>query len=279
MAAVSRDLPMSIAKQCRLAGVSRMTAYRPAAKRTSDADLALMRRIDELHTAHPFYGARQITASLRLAGERTGRNRVRRLMRIMGVSAVAPKPRTSAGAPHPRVFPYLLRDVAVTEPDQAWCADITYIPMRRGFMYLVAVMDWATRFVLSWRLSNSMDAGFCLDALHDALSGGRTPGVFNTDQGSQFTSAAFTGAVQASGAQVSMDGRGRWIDNRLIERLWRSLKCEAVHLHALADGLEAHRVIGSWMAFYNDVRPHSSLGGVAPRMAYEGGAMPLSKAA
>ena len=219
MAAVSRDCPMSIAKQCRLAGVSRTAAYRPTAKRTSSADLALMRRIDELHTAHPFHGARQIMAALRLENKRTGRNRVRRLMRIMRLSAVAPKPQTSVKAPSHKVFPYLLGDGAVTEPDQAWCADITCIPVRKGFMHLVAVMDWATRFVLSWRLSNSMSVGFCLDALHDALAGGSAPGAFNTDQGSQFTSAAFTAAVMASGARVSTDGRGRWIDNRFIERL------------------------------------------------------------
>ena len=194
MVAIPRDNPMGIAKQCHMA------AYRLAAKQASSADLALMRRIDEPHTAHPFHGARQIMAALRLEGERTGRNRIRRLMRIMGISAVAPKPQTSIKAPSHKVFPYLLKDVAVTEPNQAWCADITCIPMQRGFMHLVAVMDWATRFVLSWRLSNSMDAGFCLDALHAALQGGAAPGVFNMDQGSQFTSAAFTSAVMASGA-------------------------------------------------------------------------------
>ena len=270
---------MSVARQCRLLGIPRRAAYRCAVKRAPEADLALMRRIDELHTAHPFHGARQIAAALRLQGERTGRNRARRLMRIMAISAVAPKPRTSASATNHKVFPYLLRNVDVTAPNQAWCADITYIPVLGGFMYLVAVMDWATRFVLSWRLSNSMDAGFCLDALHDALSGGQAPGIFNTDQGSQFTSLAFTGAVQASGARVSMDGRGRWIDNRIIERLWRSLKYEAVYLRELEDGLDAHRVIGSWMAFYNDARPHSPLGGITPRMAREGRPMPMLKAA
>ena len=229
-----------------------------------------MRRMDEIHLGRPFHGSRQMVRQLRREGFCAGRRKVRRLMRMMGLIAVAPKPATSVKAPSHKVFPYLLRGLEITEPNQVWCTDITYIPTRHGFLYLVAVMDWATRFVLSWRLSNSMDVGFCLDALADALRGGAAPGIFNTDQGVQFTSAAFTEAVQACGAQVSMDGKGRWVDNVMVERLWRSLKCEAVHLHELADGLEAHRVIGSWMAFYNDCRPHSSLEDRTPRMAYEG---------
>ena len=168
------------------------------------------------------------------------------------------------------MYPYLLRDVAVERPDQVCCADITYVPVRAGFLYLVAVMDWATRFVLSWRLSNTMDAAFCVEALEDALGGGAAPGIFNTDQGAQFTSLAFTGRVLESGARCSMDGRGRCMDNVFIERLWRSLKYEAVYLHDLADGFEAERVIRCWMEFYNGSRPHFSLGGRTPAEAYGG---------
>lgn len=261
--------PLSIARQCRLLGLPRSAHYRPAPS-VPERDLALMRRIDEKHLAHPVCGARQMRRALALDGEHVGLRRVRRLMRIMGAAAVAPKPRTSVAAPNHKVFPYLLRDVDVTAPNHVWCADITCVPIQGGFMYLVAVMDWATRFVLSWRLSNCMEAGFCVDALHDALSGGAAPGILNTDQGSQFTSLAFTSAVQASGARVSMDGRGRWLDNRFIERLWRSLKCEAVHLHDLRSGADALRVIGDWFRHYNRARPHSALGGITPSMAYEG---------
>ena len=275
---VSRDDPLSVARQCKLLGVCRRAVYRPA-KSVRECDLALMRRMDELHTDRPIYGSRQMVAALQLEGVRTGRKRVRRLMRIMELVAVAPKPATSLAAPSHAVFPYLLRGMAITEPNLVWCADITYIPMRGGFMYLVAVMDWATRFVLSWRLSNCMDVRFCLDALDEALHGGVAPRILNTDQGAQFTGAGFTDAVQAAGARVSMDGMGRWRDNVVIERLWRSLKCEAVYLHDLSDGLAAHKVIGAWMRFYNEERPHSALGGRTPRMAYEGRPLPLVRAA
>ena len=182
-------------------------------------------------------------------------------MRVMGLEAVYRRPRTSEPHPEHRVYPYLLRGVAVERPDQVWCADITYIPVHGGFLYLVAVMDWATRFVLSWRLSNTMDAGLCVEALEDALSGGGVPEVFNTDQGAQFTSLAFTQRVLASGALCSMDGRGRCLDNVFIERLWRSLKYEAVYLHELSDGFDAQRVIGHWMGFYTTrVRTRRSAG-------------------
>ena len=263
---IEKDGPLSIARQCRLLGLSRKAHYRPAPQ-TPERDLALMRLIDEKHLAHPVHGSRQMKRALELDGVRVGRRRVRRLM---GAVAVAPKPATSAPAPGHKVHPYLLRGMAITEANQAWCADITYIPVRGGFMYLVAVMDWATRFVLSWRLSNCMETGFCLDALHEAPSGRSAPGIFNTDQGSQFTSAAFTGAVEASGARMSMDGRGRWLDNRFIERLWRSMKCEAVYLHDLESGIVAHRFIGDWFLHYNNARPHSALRGITPRMACDG---------
>ena len=236
-----------------------------------------MRRMDAMPAESPAMGARQFVAQLRLVGIAAGRNRVQRLMQAMGIRHVAPPPRTIVAAPHHKAYPYLLRDRAITEPNQAWCSDITYIPVRGGFLHLVAVMDWATRFVLSWRLSNSMGVGFCLDALDDALSGGATPGILNTDQGSQFTSDAFTGAVLASGARVSMDGAGRWRDNVMIERLWRSLKHEDLHGRDLADGLEAHAAISSWLDYYNNDRPHAALAGRTPRMAYEGIPMPPIK--
>ena len=252
---VERNGPLSLSRQCELLGVGRASLYREPAGESA-ANLALMRRIDELHMAFPFYGSRQMSRHLRREGVAAGR----RLMRLMGLEAVCSGPRTSAPRLEHRVYPYLLRGVEVERPNQVWCADITYIPVRVGFLYLVAVMDWATRCVLSWRLSNTMDAAFCVEALEDALGGGAAPAIFNTDQGAQFTSLAFTGRVLASGAQCSMDGRGRCLDNVFIERLWRSLKCEAVHLRDIAD----------WMRFYNDIRPHSSLGGRTPAEAYGG---------
>jgi len=235
----------------------------------SAANLALMRRLDELHLEHPFYGSRQMARHLRREGVLAGRHRVRRLMRLMGMEAVYRKPRTSVANPEHRVYPYLLRDRAIDRPDQVWCADITYIPVARGFFYLVAVMDWASRHVLSWRLSNTMDSAFCIEALDAALRCG-APEIFNTDQGAQFTSIAFTERVRAAGALCSMDGRGRYLDNIFIERLWRSLKYEAVYLHELVDGRAAERVIDSWIGFYNELRPHSSLDGRTPGDVYRG---------
>ena len=258
--------PLPLARQCGLLGVSRSSQYY-APKGESAENLELMRRLDELHLAHPFYGSRQMARHLRREGVTAGRHRVRRLMRLMGLEAVYRRPRTSVANPEHRVYPYLLRDLEIDRPDQVWCADITYVPVVEGFFYLVAVMDWASRYVLSWRLSNTMDSAFCIDALEVALGGG-VPEIFNTDQGAQFTSVAFTARVGAAGARCSMDGRGRYLDNIFIERLWRSLKYEAVYLHELADGLHAERLIGSWFAFYNGSRPHSALGGRVPEEAY-----------
>ena len=269
LACVSREHPMSLSEQCRLLGVPRCALYRQP-RTAPERDLALMREMDRMHTDHPIYGSRQMVAALRFKDIHVCRDRVRRLMRVMGLTAVVPKPATSVKGPSHKVFPYLLGELTISEPNHVWCTDITYIPVRCGFLYLVAILDWATRCVLSWEMSNSMDVGFCLDALHGALRTGAAPRIFNTDQGVQFTAKTFTDAVKAAGAQVSMDGKGRWVDNVRIERLWRSLKCEAVYLHDLADGLEAHRVIAEWMRFYNEVRPHSSLDGRTPRIAYEG---------
>jgi len=254
---------LSIRRQCELLGLARSGLYRPPPP-ANDNDLALMRRIDELFTAWPFLGSRRMTAMLRGQGYAINRKRVRRLMHKMGIAALGPRPRTSRPAPGHKIFPYLLRGLAIERPNQVWCADITYIPIGRGFLYLVAIMDWASRAVLAWRLSNTMDASFCIAALEEALSRFGRPDIFNTDQGSQFTSAAFTGALAAAGVRISMDGRGRWMDNVFIERLWRSLKHEDIYLKGYADGREAYAGIASWFAFYNTGRPHQALGNRTP---------------
>ena len=219
-----------------------------------------MRRLDELYTAHPYLGSRRLTALLRLEGCQVNRKRVQRLMRRMGIAALGPKPRTTKPAPGHKIYPYLLREMTIDRPNQVWAADITYIPVGDTFMYLVAVIDWASRAVLAWRVSNTMDSSFCVDALEEALARFGQPQIFNTDQGSQFTGAAFTGALSTAGVRISMDGRGRWMDNVFIERLWRSLKYEEVYLKCYADGREARAGIGSWIAFYNSCRPHQALG-------------------
>jgi putative transposase len=261
---------VSVRRQCELLGIARSGVYRPPAA-ANDNDLALMRRIDELFTAWPFLGSRRMTAMLRAEGQAVNRKRVRRLMRRMGIAALGPKPRTSKPTPGHKVFPYLLRDLAIERPNQVWCADITYIPIGRGFLYLVAIMDWASRAVLSWRLANTMDTGFCLAALEEALACFGRPEIFNTDQGSQFTSAAFTGALAAAGIRISMDGRGRWMDNVFIERLWRSLKYEDVYLKGYSDGREAKAGIGEWVAFYNSRRPHQALANRTPMTVWRDG--------
>ena len=262
---------LSIRRQCALLGLARSGVYRapPAA---NDNDLALLRRIDELFTAWPFLGSRRMTALLRAEGYAINRKRAQRLMRKMGIAALGPKPRASKPAPGHRIFPYLLRGLAIERPNQVWCADITYIPIGRGFLYLVAIMDWASRAVLSWRLSNSMDTSFCVAALEEALARFGTPEIFNTDQGSQFTSAAFTGVLMAAGVRISMDGRGRWMDNVFIERLWRSLKHEDIYLKGYADGREAGAGIAAWIAFYNLQRPHQALGNRTPMAVWRAGA-------
>ncbi len=267
-AMIVRNHPaLSLSRQCRLVSISRSSFYHEP-KGESPATLALMRRIDELFLKYPFYGSRQMVRQLRREGVRIGRHRIRRLMRLMGLEAIYQAPRTSAPHPAHRVYPYLLKGMAIERPNQVWCADITYIPVQRGFLYLVAIMDWATRKVLAWRLSNTMDVGFCLEALDEAMARYGKPGIFNTDQGSQFTSLDFTGVLKDAGVAISMDGRGRYMDNIFIERLWRSLKYEAVYLHELTDGFKAERVIRDWMDFYNTERPHSSLAGRTPAEAY-----------
>ena len=270
-AMIVRDRPeFSLSRQCRLLSISRSSFYYTA-KGESPENLALMRRIDELFLKYPFYGSRQMARQLRRDGVCVGRHRVRRLMRLMGLEAIYQAPRTSVPHPAHRIYPYLLKGLAIDRPNQVWCADITYIPVQRGFLYLVAVMDWATRHVLAWRLSNTIDARFCVEALNEALVRYGTPEIFNTDQGSQFTSSDFTGVLASADIRISMDGRGRCMDNIFIERLWRSLKYEAVYLHELADGFRAERVIGEWIDFYNTERPHSALVGLTPAEAYQAG--------
>ena len=270
-AMIARGHPgLSLSRRCEALSISRSSFY-CAAKGESPENLALMRRIDELFMKYPFYGSRQMARQLRREGVRVGRHRVRRLMRLMGLQAIYQAPRTSAPHPAHRIYPYLLKGMAIDRPNQVWCADITYIPVQRGFLYLVAIMDWWSRKVLAWRLSNTMDVGFCVDALEAALAGYGRPEIFNTDQGSQFTSHAFTGALKAADVAISMDGRGRYMDNIMIERLWRSLKYEAVYLHELTDGFRAERVIGEWIDFYNTERPHSALDGRTPAEAYGAG--------
>ena len=258
---------LSLSRQCRLLSIGRSSFYY-LPKGESPETLALMRHIDGLFLKYPFYGSRQMTRQLRRDGVRVGRHRVRRLMRSMGLAAIYQAPRTSAPHPAHRVYPYLLNGLVIDRPDQVWCADITYIPVQRGFLYLVAIMDWATRHVLAWRLSNTLDAGFCVEALTDALARYAKPKIFNTDQGSQFTSFDFTGLLKDAEISISMDGRGRCMDNIFIERLWRSLKYEAVYLHELTDGFRAERVIAEWIDFYNSERPHSALDGRTPAEAY-----------
>jgi len=261
---------LSIRRQCTLLGVARSGVYRPPPA-ANDNDLALMRRIDELFTAWPFLGSRRMTAMLRAEGAAINRKRVRRLMRKMGIAALGPKPRTTKPAPGHKIYPYLLRGLAVERPNQVWCADITYIPIGRGFLYLVAIMDWASRAVLAWRLSNTMDTSFCVSALQEALARFGRPDIFNTDQGSQFTSAAFTGVLASAGIRISMDGRGRWMDNVFIERLWRSLKYEDIYLKGYADGREARSGIAAWFAFYNTGRPHQALRDSTPMAVWREG--------
>lgn len=261
---------LSLSRQCALVSISRSSFYyRPRGE--SAENLALMRRIDALFLNYPFYGSRQMTRHLRREGCSAGRHRVRRLMRLMGLEAIYRKPRTSEPHPEHRVYPYLLKDLAILRANHVWCADITYIPVRRGFLYLVAIMDWATRHVLAFKLSNTLHADFCTEALKEAMARYGKPEIFNTDQGSQFTSFDFTAPLIAAGVSISMDGKGRCMDNIFVERLWRSLKYEAVYLHDLADGFAAERVIRSWIGFYNGERPHSALGGRTPAEAYADG--------
>ncbi len=270
LALVDRDDPdLPIAAQCRLLKVARSTLYYQPVPMDAN-DLALMRRMDELYTKWPFYGSRRMVAALRQDGWIVNRKRVRRLMRVMGLEAIYQKPNTSKGHPDHKVYPYLLRGLSIDRPNQVWCADITYIPMAKGFVYLVAVMDWFSRRVLSWRLSITMEADFCVEALQEAIARHGQPEIFNTDQGVQFTSAGFLDELESHGIRVSMDGKGRFLDNIFIERLWRSLKYEDVFIKAYGSVAEARRGIGGWLSFYNEERLHQALGYRTPRAVFDG---------
>jgi len=263
------DPRLSIVAQCRLLKVARSTwYYRPAP--VSVDDLQVMRALDEQYLLTPFYGARRMVAVLRRVGFAVNRKRVRRLMRLMGIEAIYQKPNTSRRHPAHKVYPYLLRGMAIERPNQVWCADITYVPMAKGFVYLVAVMDWCSRRVLSWRISIGMETGFCVEALQEAVGRYGQPEIFNTDQGVQFTSAAFLEELERRGVRISMDGKGRFLDNIFIERLWRSLKYEEVFIKAYDSVAAARRSIGAWLTFYNDGRPHQALDYRTPCEAYLG---------
>ena len=257
---------LSVRRQCELLGLNRSTwYYEPVPE--SAANLALMRRIDEQYLTRPYYGSRRMTVWLRSAGEKINRKRVQRLMRLMRLEAIYPKPRmTVAGAGH-KIYAYLLRNVAVTRPNQVWSTDITYVPLRCGFLYLTAILDWYSRYVLAWRLSNSLDVEFCLEALEEALGLAR-PEIFNTDQGVQFTSREFTGRLESAAVAISMDGRGRALDNVFVERLWRSVKYEEVYLHDYATGVECHAGLSSYLKFYCEERPHQALDYRTPAEVY-----------
>ena len=260
-------LRLSIGKQCTLLSISRSSFYYEP-KGETDINLDLMRKIDKQFLETPFYGVRQMTWHLRNEGYLVNEKRIRRLMRLMGLMPIYQKPNTSKAAKGHKIHPYLLRGLRVERPNQVWCSDITYLPMRRGFLYLVAIMDWHTRKVLSWRISNTLETGFCVDALNEAIHKFGLPGIMNTDQGSQFTSFAWTDQLRRSGIRISMDGKGRFLDNIFIERLWRSMKYECVYLHAWETGSEAKAGIRKWMEFYNQKRPHSAHGGKPPAVVY-----------
>ncbi len=272
---------LSLTRQCQLLGLSRSSLYyQPVTDHTED--LALMARIDRQFLETPYYGSRKMTAWLRREGHVVNRKRVRRLMRQMGLQVIWQKPNTSKPNPEHKIYPYLLpvlaartccpyllRGLTIERPNQVWATDMTYIPMPKGFFYLVAIMDWASRRVRSWRLSNTMDATFCVEALEEALAIHGRPEIFNSDQGAQFTSTAFTGVLEAAGVRISMDGKGRCMDNIFVERLWRSLKYEDIYLRAYATGSEARLGIGRWIAGYNTTRPHQALGYRTPDEVYK----------
>lgn len=263
---IDPDQPsLSVRRQCELLAISRSGLYYEPVP-TSPDELALMRRLDELHLKYPFYGSRKLSLELRNEGRDANRKRVQRLMRVMGLEAMAPKPKTSEPHPEHAVYPYLLRGLRISRVNQVWATDITYIPMKAGFVYLVAIMDWYSRRVLSWRISTTLDSSFCIEALERFGK----PEIFNTDQGAQFTADAFTKLLRDRGVAISMDGKGRCLDNVFVERLWRSLKYEEVYLHAYDSVANARAGIGRYLAFYNDKRSHQALGYQTPAAFYRG---------
>ncbi|MFA7406196.1 MAG: IS3 family transposase [Pelobacteraceae bacterium] len=270
---------VSIERRCQLLGLPRASYYRGPASGLRQGDLELMRRIDELYMEHPWMGSRSFVDQLTTPEVPVGRDRVRRLMQVMRIESLAPKPGTSKRQPKHPVYPYLLRGITIDRPNQVWATDITYLPMARGHMYLIAIMDWATRRVLSWRLSNTLDTRFCVEALKDALFKYGAPEIFNTDQGCQFTSEAFTSVLKTWNIRISMDGKGRFKDNIFIERLWRTLKYERIYLKAYETGAELFKDLAIWFTHYNEKRKHSSLDKRTPDEAYFQGLEKLKQAA
>lgn len=262
----AEDRQWSVRQQCELLRLNRSTWYYAAAAESAE-NLCLMRLIDEQYLRRPFFGSRRMAVWLENVGHVVNRKRVQRLMRLMGIEAIYPKPRTTQNNPEHRIFPYLLRDVAIVRPDQVWSTDITYVPMPRGFMYLTAVIDWYSRYVLSWRLSNSLEGSFCLEVLEEALQQGR-PEIFNTDQGVQYTATAFTGRLQRDGILISMDGRGRALDNVFVERLWRSVKYECLYLHGFDTVPALTQGLTDYFDFYRHERPHQALNYSTPAQVY-----------
>jgi len=275
---VSKDHKLSVRRQCALLTLARSNLYYQP-KGESAENLRFMEIIDKQFLETPWYGSRQMARYMKRNNHKCGRHRVRRLMRLMRLVPIYQEPNTSKKHPQHKIWPYLLRNVVINRPNQVWCADITYIPMQRGFLYLVAIMDWHSRKVLAWRLSNSMDTAFCVEALKEALAKHGTPEIFNTDQGSQFTSGDWIDVLTDAKIKISMDGKGRWIDNRMIERLWRSLKYECVYLYAFETGSQAKAGIGKWLAYYNAERPHSTHGILTPDEAYVSKTEPMRLAA
>lgn len=265
---IQASVPISITEQCRILGVARSTYYYEATGE-SEENLAIMKRIDELYMDNPTWGSRQMRNRLRLEGNNVNRKRVQRLMRLMGIETLYPRRKLSCPHPNHRVYPYLLRGLVIDRPDMVWCADITYIRLRHGFVYLVAILDWYSRKVLSWELSNTLDSHFCVSALDAAMRRNGKPEIFNTDQGAQFTSEAFTEKLRSHEIRISMDGKGRALDNVVVERFWRSLKYEEVYLKEYNDVKECREGIARYIDKYNSFRPHSSVGGMTPDMAYQ----------
>lgn len=259
---------VSVERRCELLGVARASYYRGPASGLRSGDLALMRRIDKLYLQHPWMGSRSLADHLTTPEEPVGRDRIRRLMLLMGIQSLSPKPGTSKRQPKHPVYPYLLRGMTIDRPNQVWATDITYIPMARGFMYLIAVMDWNSRKVLSWRLSNTLDTRFCVEALKEALLKYGAPEIFNSDQGCQFTSEAFTSVLKQWNVKISMDGKGRFKDNIFIERLWRTLKYERIYLRTYDSGTELSKDLTEWFNWYNNGRKHTSLDKQTPNEAY-----------
>jgi putative transposase len=264
---IDRTHPLPVVQQCQLLKLARSTVYYQPTL-VSEATLAVMQRIDELHLHYPFAGARMLRDLLRQEGRAIGRRQVATLMRRMGIAALYRKPSLSRRQAGHRIYPYLLRDLTISRPNQVWAADITYIPMRRGFVYLFAVLDWASRRVLAWRLSNTLTTDFCLDAVQEAVSRYGPPEIFNTDQGCQFTSQEFTGLLTQHGIQISMDGKGCWRDNVFVERLWKSIKYEEVYVHAYETVGAAQQGLARYLTFYNETRPHQALDGQTPDQVY-----------